>query len=61
MSAIMNKIINFFYLYPLPSRYLSGLPPQGKELKAKLSPLGETGKGVILKNMDVIDYYHYKI
>jgi hypothetical protein len=47
----MNKIIIFYYSHPLPD-----LPPRGKELKAKLSPLGETGKGVIKNKMEVIDY-----
>jgi len=46
---MMNKIINSYYLNPLPN-----LPPRGKELKVKPFPpayrqagLGETGKGVI--------------
>jgi hypothetical protein len=37
---MMNKIINFYYLYPLPN-----LPPRGKEQKVKLFPLGGNGKG----------------
>ena len=40
----MNKTINFYYLYPHPD-----LPPGGKELKAKLFPLGGNGKGGYLE------------
>ena len=40
----MNKTISFYYLYPLPN-----LPPQGKELKVKLFPLGGNGKGGYLE------------
>jgi hypothetical protein len=47
----MNKIINFCYLYPHPN-----LPPRGKEQKAKLTPLGETGKGVKNNKSKLIDY-----
>jgi hypothetical protein len=36
----MNKTSVFDYLYPLPN-----LPPGGKELKARLFPLGGNGKG----------------
>jgi hypothetical protein len=47
----MNKIINSYYLNPLPN-----LPPQGKELKVKPFPLGGNGKGGPQNKAEIIDY-----
>jgi hypothetical protein len=51
----MNKIINFYYSYPLPEggvEKVGSYPPTPQEglcnyLLINKSPLGETGKGVI--------------
>ena len=54
----MNKIINSYYLYPLPTprRSGAGFPPQGKELKVKPFPLGGNRKGGHQNKAESIDY-----
>jgi hypothetical protein len=52
----MNKTINFCIVFtPFPT-----FPHGGRSISGGISPLGETGKGVILNNIEVFGYQYYK-